>query len=176
MSDQPTEQPSELLAARRAKLDRIRAEGVEPFPHDFPGVIAIAEAQAPWQQLEAGEERDDAYRIAGRLAARRGQGKMAFLDIVDRSGRMQVQARADLLGEEAMAQLIEFDLGDLVGIDGTIFSSRSGELTLRVTGFTLLAKSLRPPPDKHHGLQDVETRYRRRELDLIANEDARELL
>ena len=90
---------------------------------------------------------------------------MAFLDIVDRSGRMQVQARADLLGEEAMAQLVEFDLGDLVGIDGTIFSSRSGELTLRVTGFTLLAKSLRPPPDKHHGLQDVETRYRRRELD-----------
>jgi lysyl-tRNA synthetase class 2 len=100
---------------------------------------------------------------------------MAFLDIVDRSGRMQVQARADLLGEEAMAQLVEFDLGDLVGIDGTIFSSRSGELTLRVTGFTLLAKSLRPPPDKHHGLQDVETRYRRRELDLIANEEAREL-
>ncbi|MCX6370615.1 MAG: lysine--tRNA ligase [Solirubrobacterales bacterium] len=175
MSDQPTDQPSELLAARRAKLERIRAQGVEPFPHDFPGVVAIADAQAPWQQLEAGEEREDAYRIAGRLAARRGQGKMAFLDIVDRSGRMQVQARADLLGEEAMAQLVEFDLGDIVGIDGTIFSSRSGELTLRVTGFTLLAKSLRPPPDKHHGLQDVETRYRRRELDLIANEEAREL-
>lgn len=175
MSDQPTDQPSELLAARRAKLDRIRAQGVEPFPHDFPGVIAIADAQSPWQELDAGEERDAAYRIAGRLAARRGQGKMAFLDIVDRSGRMQVQARADVLGEEAMAQLVEFDLGDLVGIDGTIFSSRSGELTLRVTDFTLLAKSLRPPPDKHHGLQDVETRYRRRELDLIANEDARQL-
>ena len=175
MSDQPTDQPSELLAARRAKLERIRAEGVEPFPHHFPGVTAIADAQAPWQQLEAGEERDDSYRIAGRLAARRGQGKMAFLDLVDRSGRMQVQARADVLGEAAMAQLIEFDLGDLVGIDGTIFSSRSGELTLRVTGFTLLAKSLRPPPDKHHGLQDVETRYRRRELDLIANEEARAL-
>ncbi len=175
MSDQPTDQPSELLAARRAKLERIRAQGVEPFPHDFPGVVAIADAQAPWQQLEAGEEREEAYRIAGRLAARRGQGKMAFIDIVDRSGRMQVQARADVLGEEAMAQLVEFDLGDLVGIDGTIFSSRSGELTLRVTGFTLLAKSLRPPPDKHHGLQDVETRYRRRELDLIANEEAREL-
>lgn len=175
MSDQPTDQPSELLAARRAKLDRIRAQGVEPFPHDFPGVIAIADAQSPWQELDAGEERDAAYRIAGRLAARRGQGKMAFIDIVDRSGRMQVQARADVLGEEAMAQLVEFDLGDLVGIDGTIFSSRSGELTLRVTDFTLLAKSLRPPPDKHHGLQDVETRYRRRELDLIANEDARQL-
>jgi lysyl-tRNA synthetase class 2 len=100
---------------------------------------------------------------------------MAFLDIVDRSGRMQVQARADVLGEEAMAQLVEFDLGDIVGIDGSIFASRSGELTLKVSDFTLLAKSLRPPPDKHHGLQDVETRYRRRELDLIANEEAREL-
>ena len=170
-----SDQPNDLLAARRAKLERIRAQGVDPFPHDFPGVTAVAEVQEPWQALEAGEERDDAYRIAGRLSARRGQGKMAFLDIVDRSGRMQVQARADVLGEDAMAQLVDFDLGDLVGIDGTIFASRSGELTLKVTGFTLLAKSLRPPPDKHHGLQDVETRYRRRELDLIANEEAREL-
>ena len=170
-----SDQANDLLAARRAKLERIRAQGVDPFPHDFPGVTAVADVQAPWQDLAAGEERDDVYRIAGRLAARRGQGKMAFLDIVDRSGRMQVQARADVLGEEAMAQLVEFDLGDIVGIDGSIFASRSGELTLKVSGFTLLAKSLRPPPDKHHGLQDVETRYRRRELDLIANEEAREL-
>ena len=170
-----SDQANDLLAARRAKLERIRAQGVDPFPHDFPGVTAVADVQAPWQDLAAGEERDDVYRIAGRLAARRGQGKMAFLDIVDRSGRMQVQARADVLGEEAMAQLVEFDLGDIVGIDGSIFASRSGELTLKVSDFTLLAKSLRPPPDKHHGLQDVETRYRRRELDLIANEEAREL-
>ena len=170
-----SDQANDLLAARRAKLERIRAQGVDPFPHDFPGVTAVADVQAPWQDLAAGEERDDVYRIAGRLAARRGQGKMAFLDIVDRSGRMQVQARADVLGQEAMAQLVEFDLGDIVGIDGSIFASRSGELTLKVSGFTLLAKSLRPPPDKHHGLQDVETRYRRRELDLIANEEAREL-
>jgi len=170
-----SDQANDLLAARRAKLERIRAQGVDPFPHDFPGVTAVADVQAPWQDLAAGEERDDVYRIAGRLAARRGQGKMAFLDIVDRSGRMQVQARADVLGEESMAQLVEFDLGDIVGIDGSIFASRSGELTLKVSGFTLLAKSLRPPPDKHHGLQDVETRYRRRELDLIANEEAREL-
>ncbi len=170
-----SDQTNDLLAARRAKLERIRADGVDPFPHAFAGVTAITDVQAPWQQLEAGAERDDAYRIAGRLAARRGQGKMAFLDIVDRSGRMQVQARADVLGAEPMARLVDLDLGDLVGIDGTIFASRSGELTLKVTGFTLLAKSLRPPPDKHHGLQDVETRYRRRELDLIANKEAREL-
>jgi hypothetical protein len=118
-----SDQANDLLAARRAKLERIRAQGVDPFPHDFPGVTAVADVQAPWQDLAAGEERDDVYRIAGRLAARRGQGKMAFLDIVDRSGRMQVQARADVLGEEAMAQLVEFDLGDIVGIDGSIFIS-----------------------------------------------------
>ena len=100
---------------------------------------------------------------------------MAFLDLVDRSGRIQLQARVDELGPEGMERLLSLDLGDLVGVDGTAFVSRRGELTLRVTAFELLAKSLRPPPEKHHGLTDVETRFRHRELDLIANEDAREL-
>jgi lysyl-tRNA synthetase class 2 len=125
--------------------------------------------------LEAGAETDAAYRIAGRLAARRGQGKMAFLDLVDRSGRIQLQAKLDVLGEERMERLLHLDLGDLIGVDGTAFMSRRGELTLRVDDFAVLAKSLRPPPDKHHGLTDVETRFRRRELDLLANEEAREL-
>ncbi len=98
---------------------------------------------------------------------------MAFLDLVDRSGRLQLQARADVLGPERMAALLDLDLGDLVGVDGTVFRSRRGELSLKVTDFAVLAKSLRPPPDKHHGLQDVETRFRRRELDLMANEEAR---
>ncbi len=100
---------------------------------------------------------------------------MAFLDLVDRSGRIQLQARVDELGPEGMERLLGLDLGDLIGVDGVAFSSRRGELTLRVEDFTLLAKSLRPPPEKHHGLTDVETRFRRRELDLIANEEAREL-
>jgi lysyl-tRNA synthetase class 2 len=100
---------------------------------------------------------------------------MAFLDLVDRSGRIQLQARVDELGEGELEQLLSLDIGDLIGIDGVAFSSKRGELTLRVTGFTLLAKSLRPPPEKHHGLQDVETRFRHRELDLMANEEAREL-
>jgi lysyl-tRNA synthetase class 2 len=100
---------------------------------------------------------------------------MAFLDLVDRSGRIQLQARIDELGGGGMEQLLGLDLGDLLGVDGIAFRSRRGELTLRVTAFTLLAKSLRPPPDKHHGLSHVETRFRHRELDLIANEDARDL-
>src|SRR4051812_3787729 len=100
---------------------------------------------------------------------------MAFLDVVDRTGRLQLQARADVLGEEVHERLLGLDLGDLIGIDGVVFVSKRGELSLRIEGWTLLAKSLRPPPDKHHGLQDVETRYRQRELDLIGNEETREL-
>jgi lysyl-tRNA synthetase, class II len=166
----------ELLAVRREKLERLRAAGVEPFPHAYPGVEPIASVREAHAGLEAGEETEARHRVAGRLAARRGQGKMAFLDLVDRSGRIQLQARADVLGAEAMEELLALDLGDLVGIDGVAFASRRGELTLRVEEWALLAKSLRPPPEKFHGLQDVETRYRRRELDLIANEEARELV
>jgi lysyl-tRNA synthetase class 2 len=166
---------SELLATRRAKLDRLRAEGVEPFPHAFPGVVPVATVHEAHADLPAGEDSEARYRVAGRLHARRGQGKMAFLDLDDRSGRLQLQARLDVLGPERMERLLELDLGDIVGIDGLAFRSKRGELSLRVEDVTVLAKSLRPPPDKHHGLQDVETRFRRRELDLMANEEAREL-
>ena len=113
--------------------------------------------------------------MAGRLAARRGQGKAAFLDLVDRSGRIQLHARVDVLGEERLERLLSLDLGDLLGVDGTAFCTRRGELSLRVDDFAVLAKSLRPPPEKHHGLTDLETRQRRRELDLMANEETRAL-
>jgi lysyl-tRNA synthetase class 2 len=169
------EQPSELLAARRRKLEALRENGIEPFPHAYPGVRSIAEAKAPHEALEAGDETDDRVRVAGRLHARRGQGKAAFLDLDDRTGRMQLHARVDVLGEESLRALLDLDLGDLLGADGTIFRTRRGELSLKLDNWELLAKSLRPPPEKHHGLTDVETRFRHRELDLIANEEAREL-
>jgi lysyl-tRNA synthetase class 2 len=138
-------------------------------------VAPIADVKAPHEGLADGEETDITARVAGRLAARRGQGKVAFLDLVDRSGKIQLQARIDVLGEEQMERLIALDLGDLIGVDGTVFRTKRGELSLRVDAYTLLAKSLAPPPDKHHGLQDTETRFRRRELDLIANEESRAL-
>jgi lysyl-tRNA synthetase class 2 len=166
----------ELLAVRRAKLDRLRADGIDPFPHEFPGVEPVAGVLAAHANLADGEETDATHRVAGRLAARRGQGRMAFLDLVDRSGRLQLQARQDVLGEEQHERLLtQVDLGDIIGIDGTALRTKRGEISLRIDAFTVLAKSLRPPPEKHHGLQDVETRYRRRELDLMANEEAREL-
>jgi lysyl-tRNA synthetase class 2 len=166
---------SELLAARRRKLERLRADGVEPFPHQFGSVETIAAVREAHAGLEAGEETGVAHRVAGRLAARRGQGKMAFLDLVDRSGRIQLQARVDELGSDSMAALLDLDLGDMLGVDGTAMRSRRGELTLRVADWELLAKSLRPPPEKHHGLSDIETRFRHRELDLMSSGDARAL-
>jgi lysyl-tRNA synthetase, class II len=169
------EQPSELLAARRRKLEALRENGVEPFPHAYPGVRSIAEAKAPHAALEAGDETDDRVRVAGRLHARRGQGKAAFLDLDDRTGRIQLHARVDVLGEESLRALLDLDLGDLLGAEGTVFRTRRGELSLKLDNWELLAKSLRPPPEKHHGLTDVETRFRHRELDLIANEEVREL-
>ncbi len=138
-------------------------------------MIPVAEVKAPHEALEPGEETDARARIAGRIAARRGQGKAAFVDLVDRSGRMQLHARVDVLGQEAFDRLVGLDLGDLIGVDGTVFRTRRGELSLKVDGVALLAKSLRPPPDKHHGLTDTEARYRHRELDLLANEDSREV-
>jgi lysyl-tRNA synthetase, class II len=165
----------ELVEQRRRKLAALRDDGVEPFPHAFAGVRPIADVKAPHEDLPAGEETDVRARIAGRLAARRGQGKAAFLDVVDRSGRMQLHARADVLGQDSLDRLVSLDLGDLVGADGTVFRTRRGELSLKVEDWTLLAKSLLPPPEKHHGLTDVETRYRQRELDLMANEESREM-
>ena len=160
---------------RRAKLERLRQRGIDPFPHEFGGVTPIADVHAAHHDLQPGEETDAVYRLAGRLVARRGHGGAAFLDLVDRSGKLQVHAKRDVLGEEAFDTLTSLDLGDLIGLDGTAFKSRRGELSLRASRWTLLAKSLRPPPEKFHGLEDVETRYRYRELDLIANEDVREL-
>jgi lysyl-tRNA synthetase class 2 len=164
-----------LVAQRRAKLDALRDEGVEPFPHAYAGVQPIAEVKAPHESLPDGEETDVRVRVAGRIAARRGQGRAAFVDLVDRTGRIQLHARADVLGQERLDRLVGLDLGDLIGADGTVFRTRRGELSVKVEDWTLLAKSLRPPPDKHHGLQDLETRQRHRELDLIANEETREL-
>jgi lysyl-tRNA synthetase class 2 len=165
---------SDVLADRRRKLEGLRAAGVEPFPHAFDGVEPIASVRAAHAGLEAGQETDARHRVAGRLVARRGQGKMAFLDLEDRSGRIQLQARVNELGAEDMERLLGFDLGDLIGVDGTAFMSRRGELTLRVDAYELLAKSLRPPPDKHHGVTDVELRHRHRELDLMASADVRD--
>jgi len=166
---------NELIAERRAKAQRLRESDGSAFPHTFAGTEPIAAIVAAYEHLTDGEETDERHRVAGRIAARRGAGKAAFLDLIDRSGKVQLHARVDVLPRERFDVLTSLDLGDLIGVDGSAIRSRHGELSLRVESFQVLAKALRPPPDKHHGLSDVETRYRHRELDLIASEDARRL-
>jgi lysyl-tRNA synthetase class 2 len=166
---------NELIAERRAKRERLRAEDDSAFPHAFADVEPIDSVLAAYEHLAAGDETDERHRVAGRIAARRIAGKTAFLDLVDRTGKIQLHARIDVLGPERFELLTALDLGDLIGVEGSAIRSRRGEVSLRVESFQVLAKALRPPPDKHHGLADVETRYRRRELDLIASEDTRRL-
>src|SRR5665213_3060273 len=165
----------ELIAERRAKATRLHAGDPGAFPYAFAGVEPIDGVLAAYGHLENGQETDEEHRVAGRVAARREAGKMAFLDLVDRTGKIQLHARVDVLGAERFERLTSLDVGDIIGVDGAALRSRRGEISLRVQHFEVLSKALRPPPDKHAGLSDVQTRYRRRELDLIANEDARRL-
>jgi len=170
------EQPklSDVLRDRREKLERLREAGIDPFPHSFDEREEIGEVRAAHEGLAAGVETDSRHRVAGRIVARRGHGKAAFLDLRDGSGQIQLHATADKLGAEAFALLVELDLGDFIGVEGTALATRrGGEISLAIDHWRLLAKSLRPPPDKFHGLEDVETRYRQRELDLLANEQSR---
>src|SRR3954466_220177 len=148
------EESSELLATRRRKLEALREAGVDPFPHAFPGVTPIAEAKAPHEGLEPGQETDVRVRVAGRLHARRGGGKAAVLDIVGRSGRIQLHATVDLLGQDSLERLLNVDLGDLLGADGTVFKTRRRELSVKLDGPTPPATSRPPPPEKWHGLSD----------------------
>jgi len=151
---------------RRAKLERLREQGIDPFPHEFPGVEPTSAVQP---------DTDRAHRVAGRITARRDQGGAAFIDLVDRVGKLQLYAKRDELGDESFDRLVSLDIGDLIGVDGTSFVTRRGQLSLLVSDWKLLAKSLRDIPKEHYGLEDIETRYRHRELDLIANQEIREL-
>jgi lysyl-tRNA synthetase class 2 len=152
----------------------LRDAGIDPFPHGFDEREDIAEVRAAHEGLAEGVETDSRHRVAGRIVARRGHGKAAFLDLRDGSGQIQLHAREDLLGAEAFELLVNLDIGDFIGVEGTALATRrGGELSLALDHWRLLAKSLRPPPEKFHGLEDVETRHRQRELDLLANEESR---
>src|SRR6185295_2944495 len=167
---------SDVLRDRRQKLERLREAGIDPFPPEQFEREDVAEVRAAHEGLAPGVETESRHRVAGRIVGRRGHGKACFIDLRDGSGQVQLHAREDLLGEEPYRILVDLDLGDIVGVEGTAMATRrGGELSLAIDHWKLLAKSLRPPPDKFHGLEDVETRYRQRELDLIANEESRRL-
>jgi len=167
---------SNLEKQRREKLQELRAQGLNPFPNDFKtthvlGDVAAAHAEDDKEALEGGEQ---VYTVAGRIMARRDFGKAAFIQLQDRSGSLQVYVGKDKIGDEAFALFGTLDLGDIVGLSGQPFRTKTGELSLRATSLRLLTKSLRPLPEKWHGLTDVETRYRQRYLDMIVNPEVRE--
>jgi lysyl-tRNA synthetase class 2 len=164
---------------RRAKMERLRAEGVDPYPPVTlwgrrARIADVHRAHDP-AALDAGEHPDMRYLVAGRLISRRGHGKTAFLDLRDLSGTIQIVLRVGALGEAEYERILGLDIGDIVSVDGFVYVTQRGQLALAAHECTLLTKSLRPPPDKHHGLGDTGTRYRYRELDLIANQETREL-
>jgi len=158
--------PNDQTEHRHAKLEALRRQGIEPFGGGFPKAVSI-------QVLVAGFADGKAAVTAGRLTARRVMGKLVFADLRDASGKVQVLVKQDVAGEGAFTLAQEADLGDIFGVEGSLFKTKTGEITIQAQKVTLLAKALRPLPEKWHGLKDVEIRYRRRYLDLIANEDAR---
>jgi len=171
------EELNELLLQRRSKMDELRRQGVNPYANDFSVTHTTAEVIAAHGDQDASslEDCSSSYALGGRIMARRDFGKAAFVQIQDRKGRLQVYVARDIVGEEAFEQFKKLDLGDIVGLVGTPFRTKTGELSLRAVSIRILTKSLQPLPEKWHGLTDVETRYRQRYLDLIVNPDVRDV-
>ena len=171
----PAEDLNEMMKVRREKMEAFRQMGVPPFGHRYDVTYHTADIHEKFDHLEGEEESDEEVRIAGRLMAIRGHGKASFCTLNDRTGNIQVYFKIDVLGEHKYKEEFKrLDIGDIVGIQGKVFRTRRGELTVRVDDFDLLSKSLRPLPEKFHGLQDVDIRYRQRYLDLIMNPEVRD--
>jgi lysyl-tRNA synthetase class 2 len=164
-------EPSDQESNRREKLAALRVAGQDPFAqHRYDRTHTAAQVQESGDAVVG-----QTVSVCGRLQARRGHGKAIFADLFDESGRVQIYAKLDALGEERFAAFSDLDLGDILGVRGEVFRTHSGELTVRVDAFTLLAKALRGLPEKFHGLHDPEIRYRQRYLDLIAEPQVREI-
>jgi lysyl-tRNA synthetase class 2 len=160
------DEENELIALRRKKLDALRAQGIDPFGAGFEPSGSIAEVREKFADGET-------LHAAGRITAHRDMGKSHFLDLRDATGRIQIYIHAKEVGTELIDLFRLLDIGDLIGVEGTCFLTKSGEPTLKAHTFRLLAKALRPLPEKWHGLQDIEARYRQRYLDLLTNERSR---
>ncbi|MCG7194578.1 lysine--tRNA ligase [Fructilactobacillus sanfranciscensis] len=165
---------NDQMRVRHEKMDELREEGIDPFGHEFkPTALAkdLTEEYDKYSKEEL-EEKDVTVTIAGRMVAKRGSGKVGFADILDRSGRMQIYIRKDVVGEEKYHIFKRSDIGDFLGFTGEVIKTDMGQLTVRVTDVTFLSKALRPLPDKFHGLQNKEQKYRQRYLDLISNRES----
>ena len=166
----------ELYRQRLSKLDRLRAQGIDPYPPRFHRTHTVKEALALFTRTEAsGRTSRRRVTVAGRVVGLRGMGKASFADIRDGTGKIQLYISSGDLPPDQAAVLRELDTGDTLGTRGTLFKTRTGEITVRAESLTLLAKSLRPLPEKWHGLTNIETRFRQRYLDLLSNEGVRRI-
>ena len=168
-------QSRDLFEQRAAKIEEYRRAGINPFGGAFPGVELIEKVRAIPLPPEGSDAPAPSVTVAGRMTAKRGMGKSIFADLRDSTGRLQLFAGKSDMSEAMFALCRKLDIGDIIGVKGTLFTTRTGELTLRVKEMTLLSKSMRPLPEKFHGLVDVEQRYRQRYLDLIANPEIKEI-
>ena len=171
-----TEQPiieDDPIAVRRAKREALIAAGQDPYGHAFSSTHHVSDLEAAHGGLKDGESTEDEVAVAGRVMAKRDQGKVVFLELRDASGTIQLFCRVNALGEDAFARLKDLDVGDWIGAHGTMMRTRRGQLSVAVTSFELLSKSLRPLPEKFHGLADKETRYRQRYVDLVMNPEVK---
>ena len=168
---------TELERQRLQKLERIRARGIDPYPPRVERTHTTAEAIAAFEAIEtAGEDTPVPVKVVGRIRSVRDMGKSVFAHIEDGSGKLQIYLRRDVVGEEALRFFKkDFDIGDFIGVSGDMFRTRTGEVTVKVQDFQMLAKALHPLPEKWHGLRDVEIRYRQRYVDLIVNEEVRRI-
>ena len=171
--DDPSRDAGDERARRLAKVEAMRSGGVDPYPLRFDRTHTTAQLHEHWGHLEEGAETEDAVRVAGRVLLLRRQGKLTFATLRDGSGSVQLFVSRSALGADPHEAFDDLDLGDWVGVEGTMMKTRKGELSVKATSFVLLAKALRPLPEKWHGLTDTDTRFRQRYVDLIANDDAR---
>ncbi|HHT7239601.1 lysine--tRNA ligase [Bacillus hominis] len=176
MDNMNHEELNDQLLVRREKLHNLREQGIDPFGKRFERTNSTTDLVSLYGEFskEELEEKEITVSIAGRIMTKRGKGKAGFAHIQDLQGQVQIYVRKDTVGDEEYELFTTADLGDLVGIEGKVFKTNVGELSVKATGFTLLTKSLRPLPDKYHGLKDVEQRYRQRYLDLITSMESRE--
>ena len=171
------DEASELFQQRIQKLEALKAEGIDPYPNHFRVTHTSNDIHEAFGSLSDEELKStkETFCLAGRIMAIRDFGKASFIQIQDRKGRIQAYIQKNIVGDQAFQLFKTFDFGDFVGFEGKVFRTKTGELTLQIQSFQLLAKSLRPLPEKWHGLTDVEIRYRHRYLDLIANPRVKEI-
>ena len=174
MSDAQEEIVDDPVEVRRNKRQALIDAGRDPYGHAFASSHTVEQLDEQYAHLENGQDTEDEVAIAGRVMAKRAQGKVAFLELMDHTGTIQLFCRINTLGEDAFEELKDLDVGDWIAVHGTMMRTRRGQLSVAVSSFELMSKSLRPLPEKFHGLQDKETRYRQRYVDLVVNPEVRE--